>query len=45
LGQGRENVKKFLADNMDLTDEINTKVRGHYNLDKVVAEEDSKSEE
>ncbi len=45
LGQGRENVKKFLADNMDLTDEINTKVREHYNLDKAVVEEDSQSEE
>ena len=27
LGQGRENVKKFLADNMDLTNEIEEKVR------------------
>ncbi|MGL5329395.1 MAG: recombinase RecA [Peptostreptococcaceae bacterium] len=34
LGQGRENVKKFLADNMDLTDEINIKVRAHYKLDE-----------
>ena len=45
LGQGRENVKKFLADNMDLTDEINAKVREHYNLDKTVVEENSGSEE
>ena len=45
LGQGRENVKKFLADNMDLTDEINAKVREHYNLDKTVVEENSESEE
>ena len=44
LGQGRENVKKFLADNMDLTDEINAKVRAHYNLDKAVVEEDSEIE-
>ena len=41
LGQGRENVKKFLADNMDLTDEINAKVREHYNLDKAVVSEEN----
>ncbi|SCH06117.1 MULTISPECIES: recombinase RecA [unclassified Romboutsia] len=34
LGQGRENVKKFLQDNMDLTNEIDTKVRAHYKLDE-----------
>ena len=45
LGQGRENVKKFLADNMDLTDEINAKVREHYNLVKTVVEENHESEE
>jgi recombination protein RecA len=33
LGQGRENVKKFLEDNPDLTDEINKKVRAYYELD------------
>ena len=32
LGQGRENVKKFLADNMDLTNEIEEKVRKYYKL-------------
>lgn len=32
LGQGRENVKKFLADNMDLTSEIEQKVRKYYKL-------------
>lgn len=32
LGQGRENVKKFLADNMDLTSEIEEKVRKYYKL-------------
>ena len=45
LGQGRENVKKFLADNMDLTDEINAKVREHYNLDKTIVEESQEIEE
>lgn len=32
LGQGRENVKKFLLDNPDLINEIDLKVRSHYNL-------------
>ena len=32
LGQGRENVKKFLADNMDLTNEIEEKLRKYYKL-------------
>ncbi|MGN1033178.1 MAG: recombinase RecA [Intestinibacter sp.] len=32
LGQGRENVKKFLADNIDLADEIEQKVRKYYKL-------------
>ena len=34
LGQGRENVKKFLQDNMDLTNEIDEKVRAYYKLDE-----------
>lgn len=34
LGQGRENVKKFLLDNIDLADEIEKKVRAYYELDK-----------
>ncbi|WP_304340005.1 recombinase RecA [Metaclostridioides mangenotii] len=33
LGQGRENVKKFLEDNPDITEEINKKVRVYYELD------------
>ncbi|RDY24731.1 recombinase RecA [Romboutsia maritimum] len=41
LGQGRENVKKFLADNMDLTNEIDERVRNHYKLD----EKDENSQE
>ncbi|MCI6738667.1 MAG: recombinase RecA [Intestinibacter sp.] len=32
LGQGRENVKKFLSDNMDLANEIEEKVRKYYKL-------------
>nr|WP_317331524.1 recombinase RecA [uncultured Romboutsia sp.] len=34
LGQGRENVKKFLQDNPDLIKEIDEKVRHHYKLDE-----------
>lgn len=34
LGQGRENVKKFLQDNPDLISEIDEKVRKHYKLDE-----------
>ena len=40
LGQGRENAKKFLFDNQDLINEIDEKVRKHYNLDE---NEDDKS--
>lgn len=34
LGQGRENVKKFLTDNPDLIEEIDVKVRKFYKLDE-----------
>ena len=34
LGQGRENVKKFLEDNLDLTTEKDEKVRAFYNLNE-----------
>ncbi len=34
LGQGRENVKQFLADNQALAREIETKVLAHYGLGK-----------
>lgn len=34
LGQGRENVKKFLTDNPDLIEEIDVKVRKYYKLDE-----------
>lgn len=40
LGQGRENVKKFLEDNMDLTNEIEAKVRHYYHLDGTSPEDD-----
>ena len=34
LGQGRENVKKFLQDNPDLIKEIDEKVRHYFKLDE-----------
>lgn len=34
LGQGRENVKKFLLENSDLIKEIDDKVRAHYKLNE-----------
>ena len=34
IGQGRENVKKFLQDNPDLIKEIDEKVRHYYKLDE-----------
>lgn len=44
LGQGRENVKKFLEDNMDLTNEIEAKVRHYYHLDGSSPEEEAVEE-
>lgn len=45
LGQGRENVKKFLLDNSDLLNEIDTKVRAFYNFssDEINLEKDDKA--
>ena len=34
LGQGKENVKKFLSENMDIADEVEAKIREHYFGDK-----------
>ena len=39
IGQGRENSKKFLADNPDIMQEIYEKVRMAYNMDGVTLEE------
>ncbi|MFD1928634.1 recombinase RecA [Sporosarcina siberiensis] len=33
LGQGRENAKQFLAENVDIRAEIDKKIRNFYNLD------------
>ena len=32
IGQGRENAKQYLRDNPAVADEIEAKVRAHYNL-------------
>ena len=32
IGQGRENAKKFFADNPDIMEEVEKKVRAHYGL-------------
>lgn len=47
LGQGRENAKQFLTENMDIFEEINRAVRDYYNLDEneEVVEEDDDIEE
>lgn len=39
IGQGRENAKLYLAQNPDVMDEIEAKVRAHYNLDATVSGE------
>ena len=38
IGQGRENVKDYLKDNLDVLNEIETKVRNHYFGDNKVEE-------
>ena len=45
IGQGRENSKKFLADNPDIMHEIYEKVRLAYNMDGVVIEETTENSE
>ncbi|MCI8280887.1 MAG: recombinase RecA [Lachnospiraceae bacterium] len=40
IGQGRENAKQYLAENPLVRDEIENKVRLHYNLDGAVEEAD-----
>lgn len=34
LGQGKENVKKFLSENMDIANEVEAQIREHYFGDK-----------
>ncbi|MEG0286981.1 MULTISPECIES: recombinase RecA [Vagococcus] len=45
IGQGRENAKKFLAENGDIMQEIYEKVRVAYNMDGVVAPEEIEEDE
>ena len=46
IGQGRENAKNFLKENKEICDEIEQKVRAHYELDaKKGANESDKKEE
>ena len=40
IGQGRENAKLYLAQNPDVMDEIEAKVRAHYNLDATTSGEE-----
>lgn len=46
LGQGRENAKQFLKENVALRNEIQQKIRDHYGLDeeKTVTESDEQEE-
>ena len=39
IGQGRENAKLYLAQNPDVMNEIEAKVRAHYNLNQATTEE------
>ena len=39
IGQGRENAKKFLKENQQICDEVEQKVRDHYQLDGAVEDE------
>ncbi len=45
LGQGRENVKKFIDENPEILKEIETKVRAKFSNDVAVEEADENSEE
>ncbi len=44
IGQGRENAKQFLKENTLIRDEIEAKVRAHYNLGGTGAESENKEE-
>lgn len=43
LGQGRENAKSFLDENIEIKNEIEESVRKHYKLGKYAKEEENKS--
>lgn len=43
LGQGKENVKEFLNKNLELTSELEAKVREHYGIDSPKKESEKKA--
>ena len=46
IGQGRENVKKYLADNPDVANEVEKKIRDNFNaaFEKSLGEEEEEQE-
>lgn len=45
IGQGRENAKTYLAEHPDVMEELDAKIRAHYNFEKSEDEDDAKKEE
>lgn len=45
IGQGRENTKTYLKEHPEILEEVEAKVRSHYNLQGAVAEEETGKEE
>ena len=46
IGQGRENAKKYLTDNPEIADEIESKIRQNYQaaFEKSLGEEETEEE-
>lgn len=42
IGQGKENVKNFLKENPDICDEIESKIREHYGINKQIKNDSKK---
>lgn len=42
IGQGKENVKNFLKENPDICDEIESKIREHYGINKQIKTDSKK---
>ncbi|MFD1360403.1 recombinase RecA [Lentibacillus salinarum] len=45
LGQGRENAKQFLKENVDMKTEIQQTIRGHYHMDDKPEEEPEEADQ
>jgi recombination protein RecA len=45
LGQGRDNAKQFLKDNLEMTNEIHNLIRAHYGLDASAPETEQETQE